>query len=61
MFLLLDVLLIFGILFHGLNGVRVALVGTGIVPDRQKALFWAFTVIGTLLLAYAAFHVLGGE
>jgi succinate dehydrogenase / fumarate reductase cytochrome b subunit len=60
-FLGLDVLLLFGILFHGLNGVRVALVGTGIVPDRQKALFWAFTVIGTLTLAYGAFHVLGSE
>jgi succinate dehydrogenase/fumarate reductase cytochrome b subunit len=48
-------------LFHGLNGVRVALVGTGVVPDKQKALFWAFTVIGTLALAYGAFHVLGSE
>jgi succinate dehydrogenase / fumarate reductase cytochrome b subunit len=60
-FLGLDVLLLFGILFHGLNGVRVALVGTGVVPDKQKALFWAFTVIGTLALAYGAFHVLGSE
>ena len=60
-FLGLDVLLLFGILFHGLNGVRVALVGTGIVPDKQKALFWAFTVIGTLTLAYGAFHILGSE
>lgn len=60
-FLGLDVLLLFGILFHGLNGVRVALVGTGIVPDRQKALFWAGTVIGTLTLAYGAIHILGGE
>jgi len=53
------VLLLFGILFHGLNGVRVALVGTGVVPDRQRALFWAFTVIGTLTLAYGAIHILG--
>lgn len=60
-FLGLDVLLLFGILFHGLNGVRVALVGTGIVPDKQKALFWAFTVIGTLTLAFGAFHILGSE
>ena len=58
-FLGLDVLLLFGVLFHGLNGVRVALVGTGIVPDRQKALFWAFSVIGTLTLAYGAFRILG--
>ncbi len=60
-FLGLDVLLLFGILFHGLNGVRVALVGTGVVPDRHKALFWAFTVIGTLTLVYGGLHVFGGE
>lgn len=58
-FLLLDVLLLFGLLFHGLNGIRVALVGSGVVPNRQKALFWAGTVIGTLGLAYGAVHILG--
>ncbi len=58
-FLGLDVLLIFGILFHGLNGVRVALVGTGLVPNRQRALFWAGTVIGTIALVAAALHILG--
>jgi succinate dehydrogenase / fumarate reductase, cytochrome b subunit len=60
-FLGLDVLLLFGLLFHGLNGIRVALVGTGVVPQRQKALFWAFTVIGTLALAYGAIHVFGSR
>lgn len=58
-FLLLDVLLVFGLLYHGLNGVRVALVGTGIVPNRQRTLFWAGTVIGTVLLVGAALHILG--
>lgn len=58
-FLLLDVLLLFGLLYHGLNGVRVALVGSGVVPNRQKALFWAGTVIGTLTLAYGALRILG--
>jgi succinate dehydrogenase / fumarate reductase cytochrome b subunit len=58
-FLGLDVLLLFGILFHGLNGVRVALVGTGVVPNRQMALFWAGTVIGTILLVYGAVHIIG--
>ncbi len=58
-FLLLDVLLLFGILYHGLNGIRVALVGTGIVPNRQKALWWAGTVIGSLLLLAGAMHILG--
>jgi succinate dehydrogenase / fumarate reductase cytochrome b subunit len=58
-FLLLDVVLLFGLLFHGLNGVRVALVGSGIVPNRQRALFWAGSVIGTVVLAYGAVHILG--
>jgi succinate dehydrogenase/fumarate reductase cytochrome b subunit len=53
------VLLLFGILFHGLNGVRVALVGTGVVPNRQMALFWAGTVIGTIVLVYGAVHIIG--
>ena len=58
-FLLLDVLLIFGLLYHGLNGLRVALVGTGIAPDRQKALWWAGGVIGTVALAYSVIHLFG--
>lgn len=58
-FLLLDVLLLFGLLYHGLNGIRVALVGSGVVPNRQRALFWAGTVIGTLALAYGALRILG--
>jgi succinate dehydrogenase / fumarate reductase cytochrome b subunit len=60
-FLLLDVLLLFGLLFHGLNGIRVALVGTGVVPERQKALFWAFTVIGTVSLVWGGLHILGSR
>lgn len=58
-FLLLDVLLVFGLLYHGLNGVRVALIGTGLVPGRERALFWAGTVIGTIALAAAGLHILG--
>jgi succinate dehydrogenase / fumarate reductase cytochrome b subunit len=58
-FLGLDVLLIFGLLYHGLNGIRVALVGTGVVPDRQKSLWWAFGVVGTIALVYSAIHIVG--
>jgi succinate dehydrogenase / fumarate reductase cytochrome b subunit len=58
-FLLLDVLLLFGLLYHGLNGLRVTLVGTGYVPDRQKALWWAGAVVGTLVLALGTFRILG--
>jgi len=60
-FLGLDVLLMFGLLFHGLNGLRVVLVGTGVIPNRQRALFVAGTIIGTLALAFGAIHVLGSR
>lgn len=60
-FLVFDLLLLFGLLFHGLNGIRVALVGSGIAASRQRAMLWAVGVIGTVALAYAAVRILGGE
>lgn len=56
-FLSLDVLLIFGLLAHGLNGIRVTLVGFGLVVDRQKALFAAFMVLGALVFIVAALRI----
>lgn len=56
-FLSLDVLLLFGLLYHGLNGVRIALVGTGILADRQRALWWGIAVIGTFLLAWGGIRM----
>lgn len=58
-FLGLDVVLLAGLLFHGLNGIRVALIGSGLAPNRQRAMFWGAAVIGTVVLAYGAVHVLG--
>jgi succinate dehydrogenase cytochrome b subunit len=58
-FLGLDVLLIFGLLFHGLNGLRVALVGSGIAADRQEAMFWSLMVFGAILLLGATLHIMG--
>jgi succinate dehydrogenase / fumarate reductase cytochrome b subunit len=57
LFLALDVVLIFGILYHGLNGIRVALVGMGIGVRWQKGLFWALMGLGILLLAIAGWLV----
>jgi succinate dehydrogenase / fumarate reductase cytochrome b subunit len=56
-FLLLDVILIFGILFHGLNGIRVALVGMGVGARQHRRLFWALMAIGALLLLISAWKV----
>lgn len=61
LFLGLDVLLVFGLLAHGLNGLRMALVGSGFVPDRQKALFWSLMAFGAILLVYSAIHVFGSD
>ena len=47
-FLMLDIVLLAGLLIHGLNGIRLALVGFGLVVDRQRALLLAFGVIGAL-------------
>lgn len=58
-FLLLDVVLIFGILFHGLNGIRVALVGIGVGVGSHKTVFWALMAVGALLLAVSAVKVFG--
>jgi succinate dehydrogenase / fumarate reductase cytochrome b subunit len=57
LFLALDVVLIFGILYHGLNGIRVALVGMGIGVRWQKGMFWTLMGLGFLLLAIAGWMV----
>lgn len=57
LFLTFDVILIFAILFHGLNGIRVALVGMGVGVRHQNKLFWVVMVIGVLLLIVSAFLV----
>lgn len=56
-FLTLDVILIFGILFHGLNGIRVGLVGMGIGARNHRTLFWVLMVIALVLLAISAWMV----
>jgi succinate dehydrogenase / fumarate reductase, cytochrome b subunit len=57
-FLLLDVVLIIGILAHGLNGIRLALIGFGIGVPRQKVMLWiglVLTIVFSLLSALAIF------
>jgi succinate dehydrogenase / fumarate reductase cytochrome b subunit len=56
-FLLLDVVLLFGLLFHGLNGLRQALLACNIGVDSHKALFWVFMLVGAVALVYASVRV----
>ncbi len=55
--LVMDVLLIFGMLFHGLNGLRLGLVGYGVVASRQAALFVGLMIIGAIVLVVAALRI----
>ena len=57
MILALDVVLIIGILYHGLNGIRVTLVGMGIAVRWQKALFWGLMSVGALVLVVSGWLV----
>jgi succinate dehydrogenase / fumarate reductase, cytochrome b subunit len=57
LFLMLDVILMAGMLIHGLNGVRVALVGMGLGVKGHKATFVVLMLIAAAVLAYAAFRV----
>jgi succinate dehydrogenase cytochrome b subunit len=54
-----EVVLIAAVVFHGLNGIRVALVGSGLAVKRERAMFWAGTAIGTATVIFAALHILG--
>jgi succinate dehydrogenase / fumarate reductase cytochrome b subunit len=61
LFLGLDVLLVFGLIAHGLNGTRLSLIGSGFVTNHQKALFWSLMAFGAIVLVYSALHIFGGE
>lgn len=61
LFLGLDVLLVIGLVVHGLNGTRLSLIGSGYVPNHQKALFWSLMAFGAILVVYTALHVFGAE
>ncbi len=53
-FLSLDVVLLAGIIGHGLNGLRVALIGTGILVRWQRQMLIGLAVLGVVLLAASA-------
>jgi succinate dehydrogenase / fumarate reductase cytochrome b subunit len=59
-FLVFDVLLLGAVVFHALNGIRVALVGSGIAVRHERLLLWLVLAIAAPVLGYAALHILGG-
>jgi succinate dehydrogenase / fumarate reductase cytochrome b subunit len=57
LFLSLDVILLFGVLFHGLNGIRLAMVGTGIGVPGQKPFLRVLIALGVIILVVSAWRV----
>lgn len=57
--LVMDVVLLAGLLIHGLNGIRVTLVGLGFVVSRQRALFVALMVLAALVLVVGTVRIYG--
>lgn len=60
-FLALDVVLIAGVLIHGLNGVRVALTGMGFGLQQQRPAFAGLMVVAVVALVYASWRIFGAE
>jgi succinate dehydrogenase / fumarate reductase cytochrome b subunit len=57
LFLAFDVLLVLGLAVHGLNGLRVALTGSGLLVDRQRALLVAAGILVGLVTLVAAVRI----
>lgn len=56
LFLLFDVILLAGLLIHGLNGLRLALVGMGFATDRHQAIFWGLMAVVLAALAFGSWR-----
>jgi succinate dehydrogenase / fumarate reductase cytochrome b subunit len=52
-----DLLLVAGLAFHGFNGLRVALVGSGLLVDRHKAMLAAAGILVGLVTLVAAVRI----
>jgi succinate dehydrogenase / fumarate reductase cytochrome b subunit len=56
-FLTLDVILLVGMLIHGLNGIRITLNGFGVAVSAQKALFVGLMALAALSAVVGAFLI----
>jgi len=54
LFLALDVVLLFGVVYHMFNGIRVALVGMGVAHRQQRGLFYGLVGFGLVLFVVGA-------
>jgi succinate dehydrogenase / fumarate reductase cytochrome b subunit len=59
-FLLLDVVLLFGVVYHMANGIRVALVGMGVGHARHKTMFYVLVGLALVLFVIGAVLIFVG-
>ena len=53
-FLILDGILLLGVLFHGLNGLRLTFIGLSLGLRWQKAAFWIILVLSIALAIWGS-------
>ena len=51
LFIFFDAVMIFGLIYHALNGIRVGILGLGFATDKQAPLFWGVFVLSFILTA----------
>ena len=51
LFIFFDAVMIFGLIYHALNGIRVGILGLGFGTEKQAALFWGAFVLSFILTA----------
>jgi succinate dehydrogenase / fumarate reductase cytochrome b subunit len=54
-----DVVLLAGLLLHGLNGLRVTLMGFGLVTGHRNAMFVALVLVAALVALGGAARIFG--
>ncbi|HEY1410396.1 MAG TPA: succinate dehydrogenase, cytochrome b556 subunit [Promineifilum sp.] len=57
LFLTLDVILLAAVVYHMFNGIRLALVGTGVANRQQRGLFYGLAAVAVLLFLVGAFLI----
>ncbi len=61
MFVALDAVLILGMIIHGLNGIRVSLIGLGFGARHQKSMFNILMAIGLVLFLVVMYLIVFAE
>jgi len=51
---ILDFLILFGFIFHGLYGLRLFLIDLGL--KQERFMFWSFTLISILAFTFSYFY-----